>query len=59
MNYECPYCNAYMEPMWFVSNIYVFEGMFKCLECRREVYVIHVDNDFVYGYPFEGVINET
>ena len=57
MNYLCPYCKEdYLEPMWFVDDIYIMHGEFVCNMCNKVSFVIDVPEETYYAYPFENEI---
>lgn len=46
MNELCPYCKTtYMEPMIFQMTAEVFQGLFKCHNCRKESFVVNLEGD--------------
>ncbi len=54
-NEICPHCKkAYMEEVYFCMDEGCFEGLFKCVLCLKETYIIKVAEEIRYEYPFEG-----
>lgn len=55
-NIECRYCHSrILEPIWFVSDIFYFKGLFWCPICKKEHSVIKIEDNLIYEYPFEEI----